>query len=167
MSATCGAPAGGGGSGAGGGTGFGGSGGGSASGGTGASGGGTSFGGSGGEPGSGGSGAVGGSGSPPPPETGCSSAPDCDACADCVARCTCLTGDSAACLDACAPYAPPGGGSAGDTAVSPERQDNEAMSGGCTCRAAPASRAWSELVAAIAALALGAARRRRRQCEVM
>jgi hypothetical protein len=176
MSATCGAPAGGGGSGAGGASGTGGSGfGGSGTGTGGASGsGGASSGGAGGfgngagVGGSGGSGSEGGSGQPPPPDTGCTSAPDCSACAHCVARCTCLTGDAAACVDACEPYGPPSasGGAGGGVQVDPGRAGDEPASEGCACRSAGSGRFGGSVVAMLAAIALASARRARSRREV-
>jgi hypothetical protein len=142
MSATCGAPAG------------------DASGGTGGAGGA----GSGGSGGVGGSSGVGGSGAPPAVPDGCSAAPDCNQCADCVARCVCLTGDELACVDACEPYAPPGGsGAAGQSNAAPDRQSDDEMDGGCTCRTAPARSSWIELALGLCLLVSRSLRARKRE----
>lgn len=177
MSATCGTPAGGGGSGTGGasgsgGSGFGGSGFGGSGTGTGGAGGssGVGSGGAGGSgnAGNGGFGSEGGGSTAPPPDTGCTTAPDCAACAHCVARCTCLTGNASACVDACAPYPPPSatGGAAGGVQVEPGRADDEATSEGCACRNAHSGRTGSELVAMLVAVALASLRRVRSGREV-
>ncbi len=181
-SATCGAPFGGaGGSGGGsggsssgsGGNGAGGAGG-NPSGGGGASSGGVSSGSgaNGGKSGAGGSGSGasgggapsgGGSNSAAPAGTpGCSKAPDCGACGDCVDRCTCETGDSAACVEACAPYAPSAGlGGSGVTGSSESGDQSEVTAGmGCTTRRATEAPVLP-LVLGLA-LGLGMAKRRQR-----
>lgn len=148
-SSTCGAPFGGGPTGSGGESSSGGSGGSPAN--------------TGGIPGASGGAASGGQSAAPPVATpGCSTAPDCGACASCAEHCTCATGDAVACADACAPYAPSpsaGGPSAPPLAGSP--RENTEVTAGCACRTGT-ERAPSGSLALLAASLAGAALWRRR-----
>lgn len=144
-----------------GGTGAGGAGGGS-SGGAGGYSGGTGGGDKGGTGGTGASPSSGGSaaepgagGGAPAGEPGCSSAPDCDACLGCVARCACLTGSPGACESACTPYGSDPPPAAGGASASPPAaaSDNSAVTGnGCALSPRGAGSSWL-LVALLGVLA--------------
>jgi hypothetical protein len=150
-SATCGSPIGGGGSG-------------------GSSGGESGGGGGSGDWGGGGSGDWGGGGSPggspgaggaPGALPACAVGGDCDACAECVDRCWCMTGDLAACQGACEPYGS-GKEQSGGAPSTPHAADASApVSGGCACATAP--RGVDACAWATTALALGLMRRKKSQ----
>lgn len=67
-------------------------------------------------------------------EPGCSSAPDCSACASCADHCTCATGDAEGCAVACAPYGPSSGPPSSPPPLEAAPRDNSEVTAGCACR---------------------------------